>query len=181
MDRLGGLIHRMPWTGAFFLADALAIVAVPPLNGFSSEWLIVQNLLRGVEFADVEVRGAFAVAGALVALTAGLAVTAFVRAFGMSFLGLPRTSQAHDAREVRWAMRVGMGLLTAICLILAVIPTYIVNALGPVVTELHAPGGNQALAPPFFAPQSLPRALWPIFTTLAHRSGKAGFLAQDSY
>ncbi|HTR10408.1 MAG TPA: hypothetical protein VMJ11_27865, partial [Paraburkholderia sp.] len=54
-------------------------IAIPPFNGFPSEWLIVQGLLRSVEVGNIEIRGAFAVAGALVALTAGLAVTAFVK------------------------------------------------------------------------------------------------------
>lgn len=172
MDKLGGLIHRMPWTAAFFLAGALAIVAIPPFNGFPSEWLILQSLLRSVELSDVEVRGAFAVAGALVALTAGLAVTAFVKAFGMSFLGLARTRHARDAVEVRWAMRLGMGLLTTTCLVLGLTPTYIVNVLGPVVTGLRAPGGAEALVPPFFAPKSLPSNFVADFHNLGAQFGQ---------
>ncbi|WP_321969229.1 proton-conducting transporter transmembrane domain-containing protein [Paraburkholderia tropica] len=167
MNQLGGLIHRMPWTAILFLTGALSIIAIPPFNGFPSEWLIVQGLLRSVEVGNIEIRGAFAVAGALVALTAGLAVTAFVKAFGMTFLGLSRSQMARDAREVGRGMRFAMAFLAAGCLSLGMIPTYVVSALRPVVTALHCPSGPQALVPPFFAPQTLP----PEFVAEFHRLG----------
>lgn len=167
MDELGGLIHRMPWTAAFFLAGTLSIAALPPFNGFPSEWLTLQSLLRSVELASTEVRVAFAVAGALVALTAGLALTAFVKAFSMSFLGLARAPGAQEAAEVAWAMRSGMALLAVACLMLGITPTYIVTALGPVAADLGAAGGADALVPPFFAPQTLP----PDFVSEFHALG----------
>jgi hydrogenase-4 component B len=172
MDELGGLIRRMPWTAAFFLAGALAIAALPPFNGFPSEWLTLQSLLRSVELADLRVRGAFAVAGALVALTAGLALTAFVKAFSMSFLGLARTPQAREATEVGWTMRAGMGLLAVGCLMLGLTPTYVVTALGPVVAGLGAAGGAEALVPPFFAPQTLPASFVAEFHALGAQIGQ---------
>ena len=172
MDELGGLIRRMPWTAAFFLAGALAIAAIPPLNGFPSEWLTLQSLLRSVELADLKVRGAFAVAGALVALTAGLALTAFIKAFSMSFLGLPRTPGAREAVEVGWTMRAGMGLLAVGCLVLGLIPTYVVSALGPVVARLGGEGGAEALVPPFFSPESLPASFTAEFHALGAQIGK---------
>ncbi|MFT4063967.1 proton-conducting transporter membrane subunit [Paraburkholderia sp.] len=167
MNLLGGLIHRMPWTAALFLVGALSIVAIPPFNGFPSEWLIVQSLLRSVELGNVEIRGAFAVAGALVALTAGLAVTAFVKAFGMTFLGLSRSQMARDACEVGAGMRAAMVFLAAGCLVLGMIPTYVVSALRNVVIALRCPSGPQALVPPFFAPLTLP----PDFVADFHRLG----------
>jgi hydrogenase-4 component B len=173
MDELGGLIRRMPWTGAFFLVGALSIAALPPFNGFPSEWLTLQSLLRSVELADLRVRGAFAVAGALVALTAGLALTAFVKAFSMSFLGLPRTPRAREASEAGWPMRAGMGILAAGCLVLGLTPTYVVAALGPVVAGLGAAGGAEALVPPFFAPQSLPASFVAEFHALGAQIGQS--------
>lgn len=173
MDELGGLIHRMPWTAAFFLAGALSIAALPPFNGFPSEWLTLQTLLRSVELASLPVRVAFALAGALVALTAGLALTAFVKAFGMSFLGLARTPGARQATEVGWTMRAGMGLLAAACLVLGLTPTYVVSALGPVVAGLGAAGGADALVPPFFAPSSLPTSFVAEFHALGAQIGES--------
>lgn len=89
LDKLGGLLRRMPWTGSLFLVGALAISAAPPLNGFVSEWLILQALLRSAEFSSTALRLVFALCGAVLALTAALAVTCFVRAFAMGFLGIP--------------------------------------------------------------------------------------------
>jgi hydrogenase-4 component B len=173
MDELGGLIRGMPWTAAFFLAGTLAIAAVPPFNGFPSEWLTLQSLLRSVELASVEVRVAFVVAGALVALTAGLALTAFVKAFSMSFLGLARTARAQQATEVAWSMRAGMALLAAACLALGITPTYVVSALGPLAADLGAAGGADALLPSFFAPQALPPDFIAEFQALGAQIGES--------
>ena len=172
MDRLGGLVHAMPWTTALFLAGALSITAVPPFNGFPSEWLTLQSLLRSVELASVDVRVAFAVAGALVALTAGLALTAFVKAFAMCFLGLARSDGARHAREVAPAMRIGMALLACGCLLLGVLPTYVVTALGPVAAAMGGEQGAQALTPSFFAPDALPQDFVAEFHALGAQIGK---------
>jgi hydrogenase-4 component B len=75
MDRLGGLIKVMPWTGLFFLIGALSISALPPFNGFVSEWLTLQSLLRSVELHSTGIGVVFAFCGAALALTAGLAIT----------------------------------------------------------------------------------------------------------
>ncbi|WP_322014186.1 proton-conducting transporter membrane subunit [Paraburkholderia sp. J12] len=172
MNLLGGLIHRMPWTAALFLVGALSIIAIPPFNGFPGEWLIVQSLLRSVELGNVEIRGAFAVAGALVALTAGLAVTAFVKAFGMTFLGLSRSQPASDAREVSRGMRAAMAFLAAGCLALGMIPTYVVGTLRHAATALRCPSGPQALVPPFFEPLTLPPDFVADFHSLGAQIGQ---------
>ena len=99
LDRLGGLMRVMPWTAGAFLVGALAISAVPPFNGFVSEWLTLQTLLRGVEIPSTVLRLVFALCGAVLALTAALAVTCFVKAFAMGFLGLPRSEGAAKAVE----------------------------------------------------------------------------------
>jgi hydrogenase-4 component B len=77
LDRLGGVARRMPWTSGLFLVGVLSISALPPLNGFVSEWLTLQTILRSVLLSSIPIKVAFAVCGALLALTVGLAVTCF--------------------------------------------------------------------------------------------------------
>ena len=171
MDRLGGLARRMPWTSGFFLAGVLAIAAFPPFNGFSSEWLLIQSLLRSVELDSVAVKTTFAFAGVLVALTAGLAATAFVRAYAMSFLGLSRSEQAGSAEEAPPALRWGMGLLAALCLLLGITPTYVVTGLGRIVASFGTAGGQAALVPPFFG-TGLPASFASTFQSIGSQVGK---------
>jgi formate hydrogenlyase subunit 3/multisubunit Na+/H+ antiporter MnhD subunit len=90
MEEMGGLIRRMPVTAACFLVGAVAISGLPPLNGFVSEWLTYQALLAGFGSTASLTRMVFPIAGALLALTAALAAACFVKAFGISFLALPR-------------------------------------------------------------------------------------------
>ncbi len=94
MDRLGGLIKWMPLTALGFLAGTLAIAALPPFNGFVSEWLTLQTMLRSAELSSTAVKIVFALCGAGLALTAALAVTCFVKVFAMSFLGMSRAETA---------------------------------------------------------------------------------------
>ena len=101
LDRLGGLIKRMPWTALFFLAGVLSIAALPPFNGFVSEWLTLQTMLRSVELSSTGVKMVFALCGAGLALTAALAVTCFVKTFAMGFLGMSRLENAEPVREAR--------------------------------------------------------------------------------
>src|SRR5208337_1355022 len=108
MDRLGGLIKSMPLTAFFFLAGTLSIAALPPFNGFVSEWLTLQTLLWSVELPSTAVKILFALCGAGLALTAGLAVTCFVKAFSMSFLGIARSEQSQKAPEAHRSMTIPM-------------------------------------------------------------------------
>ncbi len=150
LDRLGGLIHRMRWTALLVLAGVMAISALPPFNGFVSEWLSLQAILRAAVLDSRPVKLAFALSGALLALTAGLAITCFVKVFALGFLGLPRSEQAADAREAPGAMRWAMGLLGGACLALGVLPTYVIPALDHVVRALTGGSATAALVPPFF-------------------------------
>ena len=100
IEQFGGLLRRMPWTGLFFLIGAMAISGLPLLNGFPSEWLTFQALLLGFTATPGLVRLNFPLAGALLALTSALAAACFVRAFGISFLALPRSAPA-NARTSR--------------------------------------------------------------------------------
>ncbi|MHB8621435.1 MAG: proton-conducting transporter transmembrane domain-containing protein, partial [Chloroflexota bacterium] len=90
MGKLGGLARRMPWTAATFLVGSLSLAAMPPFGGFASEWLTLEALMQGFRLGTVAERIAMALAGALMALTAGLAVLAFVKVFGITFLGIGR-------------------------------------------------------------------------------------------
>ena len=99
IELLGGLVKRMPLTGAFFFVGALAISAIPPLNGFVSEWLIFQSLLLSSSFPEMAVKILIPVTVGMLALTGALAAACFVRAFGITFLATPRTERAENAVE----------------------------------------------------------------------------------
>jgi hydrogenase-4 component B len=150
LDRMGGLIRVMPWTSLFFLVGALSISALPPFNGFVSEWLTLQALLRSALISSTGVKIVFALCGAGLALTAGLAVTCFVKAFAMGFLGMARSKQAERAREVRLSMRLGMATLAICCFLLGILPTYVVPVLDRPVTHLIGAPTTDELVPPFF-------------------------------
>jgi hydrogenase-4 component B len=124
MEEMGGLIRRMPSTALYFLIGAIAISGLPPLNGFVSEWLTYQALLAGFGATTTLTRVAFPVAGALLALTAALAAACFVKAFGITFLALPRSEEAARAREVSVSMRAGMAILAAFCVLLGLGATW---------------------------------------------------------
>jgi hydrogenase-4 component B len=136
LEAMGGLIKRMPWTAAAFLTGAVAIAALPPLNGFVSEWLTLQALLQNTRIPRLELNLVFALALAGLALTGGLAVACFVRAFGIAFLALPRSEAAARAHEVGASMRAGMALLVAACAALALGPTVVLPRLGAAAARL---------------------------------------------
>jgi len=133
---LGGLLNRMPWTGAAVLVGAAAISALPPLNGFVSEWLIFQALFKGPALPHWAMKFGVPVVGALLALAAALAAACFVRAYGIAFLGRPRSPAAEAAGEVEWSMRLAMVVLALLCVVLGVIPVTVTEALDGVVQPL---------------------------------------------
>jgi len=136
MEALGGLIKRQPWTAACFLAGAVASAGLPPLNGFVSEWLTFQALLQNIRLPQPSMNLAFALAIAGLALAAGLAVAAFVKAFGITFLALPRSDAAAGAHEAPVPMRVAMVATAAACAGLALGASAIVPALAAVAATL---------------------------------------------
>jgi hydrogenase-4 component B len=132
MERLGGLIHRMPYTALAFLIGSAAISALPPFNGFVSEWLTFQAILLSPALPQWLLKFLVPAIGALLALSAALAAACFVKAFGISFLGRPRTQVARDAVETdRWSLT-AMFVLAALCLLAGVLPGYFIDALAPV-------------------------------------------------
>jgi formate hydrogenlyase subunit 3/multisubunit Na+/H+ antiporter MnhD subunit len=138
MESLGGLIKRQPWTAACFLVGAVAIAGLPPLNGFVSEWLTFQALLQNDLLSWPAMNLVFALAIAGLALAAGLAVACFVKAFGITFLALPRSDAAAGAHEVPATMRAGMLVAAAGCAALALGASWVVPALATVGTTLVA-------------------------------------------
>jgi hydrogenase-4 component B len=150
LDRLGGIARLMPWTSAFFLVGVLSISALPPLNGFVSEWLTLQTILRSAALSSIPVKITFAVCGALLALTVGLAVTCFAKVFAMGFLGMPRSDGATHAKEGHLGVRVPLALLALCCVLLGVLPTYAIPALDGAVSPLVHANASAALVPPFF-------------------------------
>jgi hydrogenase-4 component B len=171
LDRLGGILKRMPWTGAFFLVGVLSISALPPFNGFVSEWLTLQTILRAVLLPSAAVKIAFAIAGALLALTAGLAGTCFVKVFAMGFLGMPRSPAARTASEARLGARAPLAFLAFCCVALGLLPTYVIPALDRAVTPISHQSAVVALVPPFFAPAKPGEALPPAFVAEFHGLG----------
>jgi formate hydrogenlyase subunit 3/multisubunit Na+/H+ antiporter MnhD subunit len=136
MERLGGLIHCMPFTALAFLIGSVAISALPPFNGFVSEWLTFQAILLSPQLPQWLLKFLVPAVGGLLALSAALAAACFVKAFGITFLGRPRTSVAHDARETDKFSLTAMFILVVLCLVAGVLPGYFIDALAPVVQGL---------------------------------------------
>lgn len=130
LDELGGLRPRMPVTTGLFGIGALAASALPPGTAFVSEWLLLQALIHGLPAGGVATAIVMPAAVAAVALTAGLAVATFVKAFGVGFLAKPRTPAAEHAHESPPSMLAGMGLAAAGCVVPAVLPTLVLPAVG---------------------------------------------------
>ncbi len=135
MEEMGGLAKRMRWTAFFFLIGAVAISALPPLNGFVSEWLTYQSLLQGFGTTPSLIRLMFPLSGAILALTGALAAACFVKAFGITFLAQPRSEHARHAHEAAFPMLLGQGILTAACVFLGLFPTMFLKLLDPLTQQ----------------------------------------------
>lgn len=129
LDELGGLRRSMPTTTGMFALGALAASALPPGNAFVSEWLLLQGLIHGLPASGVATAITMPVAVAVVALTAGLAVATFVKAFGVGFLARPRSPAAGSARESPPSMVAGMAIAGLACVALAIAPTALFGGL----------------------------------------------------
>jgi hydrogenase-4 component B len=150
MDRLGGLLRRMPLTGAAFLIGAAAICGLPPLNGFVSELLVFTGAFKAVSMQPVPHAAAAAVVVAALALVGGLAAACFTKAFGIVFLGEPRSAEAAGAREPGLAMLVPMLLLAAGCAAVGLLGSLAVWAVAPLAAQiagLPASAGAELLEP----------------------------------
>lgn len=137
IEQYGGLLRRLPWTGLFFLVGAMSISGLPPLNGFASEWLTFQALLYGFRGStEPLVLFLFPIGGALLALTTALAAACFVKAFGITFLALPRSTAAASAQEAPLVMVAPQAFLAALCLLLGLFPGIVLRVLESVLRSV---------------------------------------------
>jgi hydrogenase-4 component B len=136
MERLGGLIHRMPLTAFTFLVGCVAISALPPLNGFVSEWLTFQAILLSPQLPSWGLKFLVPAVGALLALSAALAAACFVKAFGVTFLGRPRTEPARRAHETDNFSLTAMFALAGLCLLAGILPGFFIDALAPIAKAM---------------------------------------------
>lgn len=158
MGALGGLIRRMPWTAWLTLVGALAIAGMPPLNGFVSEWLLLQAFLLTPGLAHNYLNMVIPVAAAAIAMAAALAAYVMVKFFGVVFLGQPRAENLKHAHDAGWPERLGMLWLAAACVLLGLFPAMVIDALAPVtrllISQTLVNDGNWL----FLAPVSAERA-----------------------
>ncbi len=136
IGKLGGLIHRMPATAVAVLAGCVAIAALPPFNGFASEWLTFQAILQSPALSQWGLKIFVPAAGGLLALSAALAAACFVRVYGIAFLGRPRSTASAAAKEVAPASLAPMLLLAALCFLAGILPGVVMDALAPVARAL---------------------------------------------
>lgn len=136
LEQMGGLLKRLPYTGAFFLVGCLSIASLPPFNGFASEWLTLQTALQGLALKSGVLRIMIPVTAAMLALTAALSAMLFVRLYGIAFLGQPRSRRARLAHLPSSGMRAAQGILALLCLVLGLMPGVFVKLIAQVPASL---------------------------------------------
>jgi formate hydrogenlyase subunit 3/multisubunit Na+/H+ antiporter MnhD subunit len=167
LNDMGGLIRTMPRTAFYFLIGALAISALPPLNGFVSEWLTFQTALQSPVLGHGVVRSVLPLFAATLALAGALTAMCFVKVFGIAFLGEPREPRhpvhaPHGGSDAGWTERLGMAWLAAGCFVLGLFPTALLLVLNRVGASLTGWGlSDEALASSW---------LWLVPTTPAEAS-----------
>jgi len=145
LNEMGGLIHRMPQVACYFLIGSLAISALPPLNGFVSEWLMLQTALQAGQLENGVLRSLVPLLAAMLALAAALTARCFVKAFGIAFLGQPRGvvgehAHGHGEKDASLFERLGMAWLALWCLVLGVFPSTVVGLLNQVSLSVAGAG-----------------------------------------
>lgn len=147
IEKLGGLIKKMPQTAIYFLLGSMAISALPPLNGFVSEWLLLQSFFLGALNSIGGIKFFLGVCASLLALTSGLAAACFVKAFGITFLGLPRSHYAQDAKEVSLSMKAGMFILSVLAVAFGLAAGFIIKLLARVsASAMNIDIGNMSFS-----------------------------------
>jgi hydrogenase-4 component B len=171
MDSLGGLARMFPGLSVVFLVGCLSISALPPFNGFVSEWLTLQSLLRSAILPSAIVKISFALCGAALALTAALAVTCFVKTYAMSFLGLKRGEWESPSNQAFKPLNFSSIYLAVACLLLGVLPTFVIPALDRAVEPMIGASATASLVPPFFTATQSNQQLPPAFLEDFHNLG----------
>jgi hydrogenase-4 component B len=146
IEKLGGLIKKMPQTALFFLIGSLSISAMPPLNGFVSEWLLLQSFFSGAASATGGFKVFLSLGAAVLALVSALAAACFVKAFGITFLAKPRSNKASQAHEVSFSMKLSMCFLGTLTFIFGLGAGFIFKIL---VTVSKGVFGQEALTANF--------------------------------
>mgnify|MGYP001331101390 CR=1 FL=1 len=144
MEEYGGLIKYMPQTALFFLAGSMAISALPPLNGFFSEWMTFQSLFSGITASGASARWLFILAAGSLAFTGGLAAMCFVKAFGITFLARPRSGNVLHSKEPGLSLRIGMAVPAVLTVVIGFTAGWITDALSGVATDLSVFHSSQA-------------------------------------
>jgi len=144
LEQMGGLIRRMPVTAVLFLVGCMSIAGLPPLNGFVSEWLSFQAALQAPHLESGVLRAFIPVTAAVLALTGAIAAAAFVKVYGVAFLGLARSRHARQAREVALSMRIAMGILALGCLLFGIFPTTTISVIDTIPQMLFGTGLTSA-------------------------------------
>ncbi|MBI2992580.1 MAG: hydrogenase 4 subunit B [Gammaproteobacteria bacterium] len=144
LEHMGGLIRRMPWTALFFLIGCLSISALPPFNGFVSEWLTFQTALQATTLESGVLRAVIPISAAVLALSGALAATCFVKVYGVAFLGQARSRKVRHAREASHGMVLAQAVLACLCLLFGVLPTTTVEFLSRISVDLTGFGVTAA-------------------------------------
>jgi NADH:ubiquinone oxidoreductase subunit 5 (subunit L)/multisubunit Na+/H+ antiporter MnhA subunit len=151
LGKLGGLIRRMPWVATIALVGTLSIAGLPPLNGFVSEWLLLQSFLLTPQIPHAFVNMFVPLGAAVLALTAALAAYVMVKFYGVVFLGQPRETSLAEAHDASWLERIGLGWLALGCIAIGVVPQLALRPAGGVTRmllgETIRPAGMWFIAP----------------------------------
>lgn len=140
MEHMGGLIKKMPVSAFCFLIGCISISALPPFNGFVSEWLTFQAALQGPILSSGIIRAIIPVAAALLALTGALATACFVKVYGVVFLGLPRTHEIEKAHDPGFGMKAAQIILALCCLLFGIFPGWTLEAINAIPAQLFDHG-----------------------------------------
>lgn len=146
IEEYGGLIRRMRTTALFFLVGSMAISALPPLNGFFSEWLTFQSLFGGAMAFGTYTKLIFVLSAGALAFTGGLAAACFVKAFGVSFLARPRSEEAKHAKESSLSLNIGMAILAALTLVVGLAAGSVSGMLSTIAGSVQSFAGGEAVA-----------------------------------
>jgi NADH:ubiquinone oxidoreductase subunit 5 (subunit L)/multisubunit Na+/H+ antiporter MnhA subunit len=147
LEQMGGLLRRMPWTGLFFLIGGLSLAGLPPFNGFVSEWLIFQSALQSWVIDNGVLRALIPIAMAVLALTTALVAATVVKTYGVAFLGQARSRHVRRAHAAPWGMRLAQGLLAALCILLGVVPTWVMGLIESVPKQVLGTGLGDTATP----------------------------------
>jgi NADH:ubiquinone oxidoreductase subunit 5 (subunit L)/multisubunit Na+/H+ antiporter MnhA subunit len=172
MDRLGGLAKLMPITSALFALGSAAIVGLPPLNGFVSEFLLLSSALQGAT-APSELVVVPIVAFGGMAVVSGLAAATFAKAYGITFLGAPRSSDVLQARETAWLARVSLAALGALVVAIGIAGPFALRSVLPAAAQVAGAPLTEVTA--LLAPTTA--ALWNVTTVAAFFIALVGSLA----